>query len=140
MPKIAEIEDTPNPNAVKFILKEPLTWGITHSYDNAGQAQGDALAARRPQRDVLAVQVDGLPLGGESELEEEPGLSFEGLVGVAPGQDGFHGLVLVLDDGLPEARHRCLRRGRAGARGEGDAGQQGDPSVVAEHRILLASS
>jgi len=45
MPKIAEIEDTPNPNAVKFILKEPLTWGITHSYDNAGQAQGDALAA-----------------------------------------------------------------------------------------------
>ena len=45
MPKIAEIEDTPNPNAVKFILKEPLTWGITHSYDNALQAQGDALAA-----------------------------------------------------------------------------------------------
>ena len=45
MPKIAEIEDTPNPNAVKFILKDPLTWGITHSYDNALQAQGDALAA-----------------------------------------------------------------------------------------------
>lgn len=45
MPKIADIEDTPNPNAVKFILKEPLTWGITHSYDNALQAQGDALAA-----------------------------------------------------------------------------------------------
>ena len=45
MPKIAEIEDTPNPNAVKFILKEPLTWGITHSYENAEQAQGDALAA-----------------------------------------------------------------------------------------------
>ena len=45
MPKIAEIEDTPNPNAVKFILKEPLTWGITHSYENALQAQGDALAA-----------------------------------------------------------------------------------------------
>ena len=45
MPKIAEIEATPNPNAVKFILKEPLTWGITHSYDNALQAQGNALAA-----------------------------------------------------------------------------------------------
>ena len=45
MPKIAEIEDTPNPNAVKFILKEPLTWGITRSYDNAEQAQGDALAS-----------------------------------------------------------------------------------------------
>ena len=45
MPKIAEIEDTPNPNAVKFVLKEPLTWGITRSYENAGEAQGDALAA-----------------------------------------------------------------------------------------------
>jgi len=45
MPKIAEIEDTPNPNAVKFTLKEPLTWGITRSYDNAGQAKNDALAA-----------------------------------------------------------------------------------------------
>ena len=45
MPKIAEIEPTPNPNAKKFILKEPLTWGITRSYDNAGQAQADPLAA-----------------------------------------------------------------------------------------------
>ncbi len=45
MPKIAEIEDTPNPNAVKFTLKEPLTWGITCSYENAGQAKDDALAA-----------------------------------------------------------------------------------------------
>ena len=45
MPKIAEIEDTPNPNALKFILKEPLTWGVAHSYDNAEQAQDDALAS-----------------------------------------------------------------------------------------------
>lgn len=45
MPKIAEIENTPNPNAVKFTLKEPLTWGITRSYENAGQAKDDALAA-----------------------------------------------------------------------------------------------
>ena len=45
MPRIAEIESTPNPNAMKFILKDPLTWGITHSYDNAGQAQDDLLAA-----------------------------------------------------------------------------------------------
>src|SRR4029077_19044636 len=45
MPKIAEIEGTPNPNAMKFILKEPLTWGITRSYDNAGAAQDDPLAA-----------------------------------------------------------------------------------------------
>ena len=44
MPKIAEIEPTPNPNAMKFILKEPLTWGITRSYDNAALAQDDPLA------------------------------------------------------------------------------------------------
>lgn len=45
MPKIAEIEDTPNPNAVKFILHEPLTWGISHSYENAEQAKDDLLAS-----------------------------------------------------------------------------------------------
>jgi Fe-S cluster biogenesis protein NfuA len=45
MPKIAEIEPTPNPNAMKFILREPLSWGITHSYENAEQAQGDPLAS-----------------------------------------------------------------------------------------------
>ena len=45
MPKIADIEDTPNPNAVKFTLHEPLTWGITHSYENAIQAQDDVLAS-----------------------------------------------------------------------------------------------
>jgi Fe-S cluster biogenesis protein NfuA len=44
MPKISEIEDTPNPNAVKFILFEPLTWGISRSYENAEQAKDDALA------------------------------------------------------------------------------------------------
>jgi NFU1 iron-sulfur cluster scaffold homolog, mitochondrial len=45
MPKIADIEDTPNPNAKKFILKEPLTWGIARSYENAEQAADDLLAA-----------------------------------------------------------------------------------------------
>ena len=30
---------------MKFILREPLTWGITRSYDNAAQAAGDPLAA-----------------------------------------------------------------------------------------------
>jgi len=45
MPKIDEIEDTPNPNAKKFILKEPLTWGVSRSYENAEQANDDPLAA-----------------------------------------------------------------------------------------------
>ncbi len=44
MPRIAEIEVTPNPNARKFILKEPLTWGVSRAFDNAGQAEEDALA------------------------------------------------------------------------------------------------
>ena len=46
MPKIQDIEPTPNPNAMKFILKEPLTWGITRSYDNAAQAKDDPLASQ----------------------------------------------------------------------------------------------
>lgn len=45
MPKIAEIEDTPNPNAVKFTLHEPLTWGVSHSYESAEQAKDDELAS-----------------------------------------------------------------------------------------------
>ena len=46
MPKIAEIEPTPNPNAMKFILREPLTWGISRSYENAEQAKDDPLASK----------------------------------------------------------------------------------------------
>ena len=45
MPKIAEIDDTPNPNAVKFTLHEPLTWSIPHAYGSAAEAEGDALAS-----------------------------------------------------------------------------------------------
>jgi NFU1 iron-sulfur cluster scaffold homolog, mitochondrial len=45
MPKIAEIESTPNPNALKFVLREPLTWGIKRSYDSAEEAKDDPLAA-----------------------------------------------------------------------------------------------
>lgn len=45
MPRIAEIEGTPNPNAMKFILREPLTWGLSRSYENAEQARGDPLAS-----------------------------------------------------------------------------------------------
>jgi Fe-S cluster biogenesis protein NfuA len=44
MPRIAEIEFTPNPNARKFILREPLTYGVSRSYENAEQARGDTLA------------------------------------------------------------------------------------------------
>jgi len=43
MPKIDNIEETPNPNAVKFVLKEPVTAGTTRSFHSAGEAAGDPL-------------------------------------------------------------------------------------------------
>jgi hypothetical protein len=44
MPKIADIQETPNPNAVKFILKEPVSHGTSHSYPSADVAKSDKLA------------------------------------------------------------------------------------------------
>src|ERR687898_446333 len=43
MPKIDNIEETPNPNAVKFILKEPVTNGAPRSFNSASEAENDAL-------------------------------------------------------------------------------------------------
>lgn len=45
MPKIADIEYTPNPNAVKFVLREPVTSGFSRSFTNEFEAQSDSLAA-----------------------------------------------------------------------------------------------
>lgn len=44
MPKIAEIERTPNPDAMRFVLKEPITQGITRSYDSSGEVEDDDFA------------------------------------------------------------------------------------------------
>jgi NFU1 iron-sulfur cluster scaffold homolog, mitochondrial len=44
MPKIDSIEETPNPNAVKFILKEPVTTGAARSFLSPTLASDDALA------------------------------------------------------------------------------------------------
>lgn len=44
MPKIADIQETPNPNAVKFILKEPVSHGTSHSFKTREDASGNALA------------------------------------------------------------------------------------------------
>jgi Fe-S cluster biogenesis protein NfuA len=44
MPKIADIQETPNPNAVKFILKEPVSWGTSHSFKTETDASEDPLA------------------------------------------------------------------------------------------------
>lgn len=45
MPKIADIQETPNPNAVKFILKEPVSHGTSHSFKGADAAVSDKLAS-----------------------------------------------------------------------------------------------
>lgn len=44
MPKIAEIERTPNPDAMRFVLKEPISQGITRSYDSADEVKDDKFA------------------------------------------------------------------------------------------------
>jgi Fe-S cluster biogenesis protein NfuA len=44
MPKIADIEETPNPNAVKFILREPVSNGVARQYGTADLAENDQLA------------------------------------------------------------------------------------------------
>ena len=44
MPKIAEIEYTPNPNAVKFVLKEPVTSGFPRAFRDREMAEFDGLA------------------------------------------------------------------------------------------------
>lgn len=46
MPKIAEIERTPNPNAMRFVLKEPISQGITRSYESPEEARKDTLATQ----------------------------------------------------------------------------------------------
>ena len=45
MPKIADIQETPNPNAVKFILREPVSYGTSHAFDSLEKAKDDKLAA-----------------------------------------------------------------------------------------------
>ena len=44
MPKISDIEETPNPNAVKFILREPVSNGVARQYGSADLAEDDPLA------------------------------------------------------------------------------------------------
>jgi len=44
MPKISDIQETPNPNAVKFILREPVSNGVAFQFAASDQAQSDPLA------------------------------------------------------------------------------------------------
>jgi len=44
MPKISDIEETPNPNAVKFILRDAVSNGVARQYGSADLAENDTLA------------------------------------------------------------------------------------------------
>ena len=44
MPKISDIEETPNPNAVKFILRESVSNGVAQQFNTASHAEKDPLA------------------------------------------------------------------------------------------------
>jgi Fe-S cluster biogenesis protein NfuA len=44
MPKISDIEETPNPNAVKFILREAVSNSVARQYGAADLAENDPLA------------------------------------------------------------------------------------------------
>ena len=44
MPKISDIEETPNPNAVKFVLREPVSNGVAQQFASTAQAANDPLA------------------------------------------------------------------------------------------------
>ncbi|HKY43166.1 MAG TPA: NifU family protein [Pyrinomonadaceae bacterium] len=44
MPKISDIEETPNPNAVKFILREAVSNGVARQYGSSELAENDPLA------------------------------------------------------------------------------------------------
>jgi NFU1 iron-sulfur cluster scaffold homolog, mitochondrial len=44
MPKISDIQETPNPNAVKFILREPVTHGVAFQFDSSEKGLNDPLA------------------------------------------------------------------------------------------------
>ena len=46
MPKIKEIEYTPNPNPRKFVLAEPLTFGVVRSYESLEESLDDILASK----------------------------------------------------------------------------------------------
>ncbi|BDU77781.1 NifU family protein [Mesoterricola sediminis] len=46
MPKVVNIEPTPNPDALKFIVQRPLLRSGTRSFRDFGAAVGDPLASR----------------------------------------------------------------------------------------------
>src|SRR5438132_11304039 len=44
MAEISDMQETPNPKSVKFILREPVSNGVARQFASADQAQGDPLS------------------------------------------------------------------------------------------------
>ena len=118
MPKIADIEDTPNPNAKKFILREPFTWGTTRSYENAAQASGDPLAAALFDIEHVSnvFYVDHwitVTQDGGADWRELSRVVAEPIRAAPPAQDQSAHLAAAaqpaLDDMAPEERERLDR-------------------------------
>ena len=66
MPKISDIQETPNPNAVKFILREPVSHGTSHSFKSTEDAEGDALALTRDYTAEDPLNFVGQHLGSDT--------------------------------------------------------------------------
>lgn len=72
MPKIDNIEETPNPNAVKFVLKEPVSQGVARSFQSAEEASADELGrALFEVGDVVSVFYMGNMLTVEKSEEAD---------------------------------------------------------------------
>ena len=55
MPKISDIEETPNPNAVKFILREAVSNGTAHQYGSPESNGANSFGAK--QCFLMAVEI-----------------------------------------------------------------------------------
>ena len=72
MPKIDNIEETPNPNAVKFVLKEPVSNGAARQFRSADEAADDPLARSLFEvGHVISVFYMGNVVTVEKEEEED---------------------------------------------------------------------
>jgi len=77
MPKIDNIEETPNPNAVKFVLKEPVSNGAARQFQSADEAAADPLA--RALFEVGPV-VSVFYMGNMITVEKEDGEDWDDLL------------------------------------------------------------
>ncbi len=136
MPKIKDIEPTPNPNAMKFVLKEPLISIGSRSYERPSDAVGDPLAEALFKIDHVDsvfymdrfLTVAKSPFGNWDELlpklavpiREAPSAAESPMPPAAAGGDGASAQPFVDDDDLLERINAVLdEKIRPGLAGDG---------------------